>query len=77
MPVSAYVLAVALPIFVQADPSVELCHWYVKVPFVDQVPVVALTVEDAAKVPETTGNTEFVTFEDGTITVAAVFAVVL
>jgi hypothetical protein len=49
----------------------------VNVPLVDQVPVVALTVEDAVNVPETTGNTEFVTLDDGTTTVAAVFAVVL
>jgi hypothetical protein len=71
------VLDVALAIFDHADPSVELCHWYVNVPLVDHVPVVALTVEDAANVPETTGNTELVTLEAGTTTVAAVFAVVL
>ena len=48
-----------------------------KVPEVDQVPFVVLTVDKAAKVPLTTGNTELVTFEAGTITVAAVLAVVL
>jgi hypothetical protein len=49
----------------------------VKVPFVDQVPFVVVNICPESKLPVMTGKTEFVTLDDGTTTVAAVFAVVL
>ena len=74
-----YVLAVAVPEAVvhPVVPLEDICQRYVNVPFVDHVPVDALKTDPTLTEPVMTGNTEFVTFEEGTITVAAVFAVVL
>ena len=46
-------------------------------PSVDHVPVDAVKADPTVNEPVITGNTELVTLEAGTTTVAAVFAVVL
>jgi hypothetical protein len=69
-----YELEVAEAISLHVELSEELCHWYVKVPLVDQVPVDALIEVPTVHAPVTAGVTVFVKVNAGTTAVAALFA---
>jgi hypothetical protein len=75
--VKTNVARVALAISAQVELSEELCHWYVKVPDVDQVPFEALNEVPTVQDPVTAGATEFVMFKAGTTAVPVVVATIV